>query len=348
MAHIHHFEHGWVTPAVSYTLSVLGSLLGLICTSRVPSALSAGWRAWWLMLAAVAIGGTGIWTMHFVAMLGFSVTGLPIRYDVGMTALSAVIAIAAVGIGLFIVAGGTRARAVRLVAGGLCAGLGVAAMHFTGMYAMRIEGSIDYLTSRVVAAVIIAVVAATVALWLATTVRRPAAIVASALVMGLAVNGMHFTGMSAMSVRADPGAVGAPDGASASTLLIPIGLAVFFGVLGLAYALLAAPTDEDRAAAAYLASRLDRNQPAAPPTPGRSTPGWSTPGRSTPDRPTMAPSEESAAQQAAAQQEWAQHEWAQQPPAQQPPAQHAVAQHPAGQLVPLQSTPWTFRDRVNQ
>ncbi|MEU7906961.1 MHYT domain-containing protein [Actinoplanes sp. NPDC049118] len=262
MAEIHHFEHGWVTPAVSYTLSVLGSLLGLISASRVRTAHSAGWRTWWLTLAAVAIGGTGIWTMHFVAMLGFSVTGLPIRYDVGVTALSAVIAILAVGTGLFIVARGNRTGGVRFVVGGLFAGLGVAAMHFTGMYAMRLDGTIDYLTSRVVAAVIIAVVAATVALWLAMTVQRPSAIVASALVMGVAVNGMHFTGMSAMSVRPDTG-TSTPSGATAGTLLIPIGLAVVFGVLGLAYALMAAPTDEDRAAAAYLASRLEKNEPTA-------------------------------------------------------------------------------------
>jgi NO-binding membrane sensor protein with MHYT domain len=264
MAHVHHFEHGWITPAASYTLSVLGSLLGLVCTSRVSAAPSGGWRTWWITLAAAAIGGTGIWSMHFVAMLGFSVTGLQIRYDVTLTALSAFIAIVAVGIGLFIVAGGTRARAVRFVAGGLFAGLGVAAMHFTGMYAMRLDGTIDYLTSRVVAAVSIAVVAATVALWLAMTVRRPAAIVGSALVMGVAVNGMHFTGMSAMSVRPAAGPALETDGTSAGTLLIPIGLAVIFGVLGLVYALMAAPTDEDRAAAAYLASRLDRTGNAAP------------------------------------------------------------------------------------
>lgn len=258
MAQIHHFEHGWLTPTFSYLLSVLGSLLGLVCAVRLRSAPSAGWRAWWLTLAAVAIGGTGIWTMHFVAMLGFGVVGLPIRYDVPITALSAVIAIGAVAIGLSIAARGTRAHGVRIVIGGLFAGLGVAAMHFTGMYAMHLDGSIEYLTSRVVAAVIIAVVAATVALWLAMTVHRPLAIGVSALVMGIAVNGMHFMGMSAMSVRegADGGTL---SGATASSLLIPIGLTVIFGILGLVYALMAAPTEEDRAAAAYLADRLERD-----------------------------------------------------------------------------------------
>ena len=116
----------------------------------------------------------------------------------------------------------------------------------------------------------LAVVAATVAIWLALTVSKPLIIFASALVMGVAVNGMHFTGMTAMSVRED-GATGALSGASASTLLVPIGLAVIFGVFGLVYALIAAPTDEDRAAAAYLATR--QSGATAPPAPATGTPG---------------------------------------------------------------------------
>src|SRR4051812_14894909 len=255
MAEIHHFEHGWVTPTVSYTLSVLGSLLGLVCAVRLRSAHSAGWRVWWLGLAAVAIGGTGIWTMHFVAMLGFSVVGAPIRYDVGLTAASAVIAVVTVGAGLVVAMLGSSARNLRIVIGGLLAGLGVAAMHYTGMAAMNLDGQIGYGTSRVALSVVIAVVAATVALWLALTVKRTSLIIAAALIMGVAVNGMHFTGMSAMSVQEAPVPT-TPPGATATTLLIPIGLAVVFGVLGLVYALMAAPTDEDRAGAVYLAARL--------------------------------------------------------------------------------------------
>ncbi|MCA2217920.1 MHYT domain-containing protein [Jidongwangia harbinensis] len=262
MAEIHHLEHGWVTPTISYVLSVLGSLLGLICAVRLRSAPSTGWRAWWLGLAAVAIGGTGIWTMHFVAMLGFSVVGTPIRYDVPTTAISAVIAVTAVGVGLAIVSLGTRARRTRIVVGGVLTGLGVAAMHYTGMFAMRLDGEISYADTRVGASLAIAVVAATVALWLAVTVRGTPAIVVSALIMGVAVNGMHFTGMSAMSVQAGTSTV-TPAGATATTLLIPIGVAVLFGVLGLLYALMAAPTDEDRAALAYLEARR-AGKPVAP------------------------------------------------------------------------------------
>jgi NO-binding membrane sensor protein with MHYT domain len=269
MAEIHHFDHGWVTPTLSYLLSVLGSLLGLICAVRFRAAPTTAWRLWWLGLAAVAIGGTGIWTMHFVAMLGFSVVGEPIRYDVSLTAVSAIIAIVAVAGGFAIAMLGQSGRRVRILIGGVVAGLGVAAMHYTGMAAMRLDGDISYGTVRVIASIAIAVVAATVALWLALTVKRPAAIAGAALIMGVAVNGMHFTGMSAMSVH-EHSTVGTPPGASAGSLLIPIGLAVVFAVLGLVYALMAAPTEEDRAGAAYLAARLAENQAAgADPTPAQ-------------------------------------------------------------------------------
>ena len=255
MAQIHHFDHGWITPTISYVLSVLGSLLGLTLAARFRSARSNAERAWWLVLAAIAIGGTAIWSMHFVAMMGFSVTGTPIRYDVGLTSSSAILAIVAVAIGLVIALFGEKAQNTRIVAGGIISGLGVAAMHYTGMAALHLNGEISYSATRVGMSIGIAVVAASVALWLAVTVHRPLAIFVSALVMGIAVNAMHFTGMSAMSVTEH--APGNLTGATATSMIVPIGATVVFGIIGLAYALMAAPTDEDREAAAYLAARRE-------------------------------------------------------------------------------------------
>ncbi|WFE35489.1 MHYT domain-containing protein [Micromonospora sp. WMMD975] len=262
MGEINHFEYGWITPALSYALSVLGSVLGLVCAGRIRTAAGAGQRMWWGLLAAWALGGTAIWAMHFMAMLGFAVSGTRIRYDVPLTAASTVIAVGAVGVGLAIVGTG-RLTAPRLLAGGLFTGAGVAAMHYTGMAAMRLDGTLGYDRLRVTLSVVVALVAATVALWLAMTVRRGVAIMASALVMGVAVNGMHFTGMSALSVHLHDGAGPPNTGTEVSGLLVPIVLAVVFGVVGLVYALLAAPSDDDRAGAAYVASRLDGVSPAA-------------------------------------------------------------------------------------
>ncbi|MBQ1047157.1 signal protein [Micromonospora sp. C51] len=269
MADINHFEYGWITPALSYALSVLGSILGLVCAGRIRTAASTGQKLWWGTLAAWALGGTAIWTMHFMAMLGFAVTGSRIRYDVPITVGSALIAVIAVGIGLAIVGTG-RLSAGRIVGGGLFTGAGVAAMHYTGMAAMRLDGRLLYDNLRVGLSVLIAVVAATVALWLAVTVRKGVAIFASALVMGVAVNGMHFTGMSALSVHLHEER-GEISGAGVGTLLIPIVLLVIFGVVGLVYALLAAPTDEDRAALAYLDARRPQ-PPTATATPNADAP----------------------------------------------------------------------------
>lgn len=243
MGTIDHFHYGWTTPALSYGLSVLGSFLGLLCAVRARDSLSRGRRLWWLNLAAWAIGGTAIWTMHFMAMLGFDVSGTQIRYDVPVTVASALIAVATVGVGLVIVGFG-RVSWVRGMLGGLFAGVGVAAMHYVGMGAIRLRGRIDYDPSLVAASVLIAVIAATVALRLAVTVRRAGAVTGAALLMGVAVSGMHYTGMAAMSVRLEPTGPD-PAGVSASMLLLPIMLLVIFVAFVLFYALLSTPADDE-------------------------------------------------------------------------------------------------------
>ena len=93
-------------------------------------------RARWLTLAALAIGTTGIWVMHFIAMLGFAIPGEIIRYNVPFTILSMVIAVVVVGIGVFIVGFG-RAGNGPLLLGGTIIGLGVASMHYLGMAAVQ-------------------------------------------------------------------------------------------------------------------------------------------------------------------------------------------------------------------
>ena len=197
--HVDHFSFGILTPTLSYTLSVLGSLLGLICTVRARAMVDNKRRARWLLLAAWAIGGTGIWVMHFMAMIGFSVPGVTIRYDVAATVASWITAVVVVGIGLFIVGFG-RPNAIKVISAGTIMGVGVAGMHYTGMAAMRLPASVTYDRTLFVASVAVAVVASTVALWFTVTLRRGAVLFVAALIMGVAVNGMHFTGMYAMRV----------------------------------------------------------------------------------------------------------------------------------------------------
>ncbi len=226
MPDIDHFAYGVLTPILAYTMSFIGSLLGLQCTARARFAAGRS-RVGWLLLAAVSIGGTGVWVMHFIAMLGFRVTGMDIRYGVNLTLLSALIAIVVVGIGIFIVGYG-GSRPIALIGGGLVTGLGVASMHYMGMGAMNMPGRVDYDPPIVAASILIAVVAATVALWFTIRVKGNWVTAGAALVMGVAVSGMHYTGMAAMRV-VDVSAVGTPSGASAFDFLLPliIGISIF-------------------------------------------------------------------------------------------------------------------------
>src|SRR5262249_36671936 len=102
--------------------------------------LGAG-RGRWLLLAAWAIGCTGMWVMHFVAMVGFAVGGTQVRFDLRITLASWIAAIVIVGFGLFIVGYTNRPTMAKIIVAGTFMGVGVAAMHYTGMAAMNIDGT---------------------------------------------------------------------------------------------------------------------------------------------------------------------------------------------------------------
>ncbi|MGX1473777.1 UNVERIFIED_CONTAM: NO-binding membrane sensor protein with MHYT domain [Streptomyces canus] len=192
------FSYGLVTPLVAYLMACLGGALGLRCTTR-SMLVSRSWRPGWLALGSAAIG-SGIWTMHFVAMMGFTVEQAPVHYDRAITFASLGVAIVMVGIGVFIV-GYRGATGTPLMTGGAVTGLGIASMHYLGMAGMRLNGQLEYNTVTVAISVVIAVVAATAALWAAGQVRGFMWSVGASLIMGLAVTGMHYTGMAALSVQ---------------------------------------------------------------------------------------------------------------------------------------------------
>ncbi|MGW1156634.1 MHYT domain-containing protein [Streptomyces sp. NPDC002513] len=212
------FSYGLVTPVVAYLMACLGGALGLRCTAR-SMLVAQSWRAGWLALGSTAIG-SGIWTMHFIAMMGFTVRHTPIHYDRTITFASLVVGVVMVGVGVFIV-GYRGATGVALFTGGTLTGLGIASMHYLGMAGMRLDGVLEYNTLTVAASVVIAVVAATAALWAAGQIRGFLWSVGASLVMGLAVTGMHYTGMAALSVHLH-GTGGTPGGETPAALLAPM------------------------------------------------------------------------------------------------------------------------------
>ncbi|QLY29162.1 MHYT domain-containing protein [Nocardia huaxiensis] len=221
MLEIDQFTYGWLTPTLAYIMSVTGSLLALRCMVR---ARNGNGHGGWIATGAIALGGTGIWVMHFIAMLGFSVQQTTIRYNIPITLLSAAIAMLVVWMGLSIVVH-QHGDVFALLVGGAITGLGVGAMHYSGMYAMKTDAAVRYDPWIVFLSLVIAVVAATAALWFALHVRGVLATIGAALIMGIAVCGMHYTGMFSMRAHIAEHIV-APSGAQAGQLLTPLIIAV--------------------------------------------------------------------------------------------------------------------------
>ncbi|MEL6063213.1 MULTISPECIES: MHYT domain-containing protein [unclassified Methylobacterium] len=190
--------------ALSVGIAVFASYTALDLGARMRRP-SPGPRWPWIIGSALAMGG-GIWSMHFVGMLAFDM-GMAATYDIGRTVLSLVIAVAVTGLAFAWVAYRGEGASAILVAGPLM-GLGVAAMHYTGMAALRIPGDLAYDPALVAVSVAIAVSAATAALWLAFRDHAVGRKLIAAGIMGFAVAGMHYTGMAAATFTAE--AAGAP------------------------------------------------------------------------------------------------------------------------------------------
>jgi NO-binding membrane sensor protein with MHYT domain len=237
-------------------MSCLGAFLGLRCVTRARACTGYA-RARWLALAAVAIGATGIWSMHFIAMLGFTIPGQQILYQVPLTIFSMLIAIAVVGIGLFIVGFGNGGP-WRLIAGGVIVGLGVASMHYLGMDAMIMPDSMHYNMPLFILSVVIAVVAGTAALWAGTRVRSVGATVGASLIMGVAVSGMHYTGMAAMHVQADPMSdMAGMSGSTATSFIVPLLAGISLVTFALTLIISLSPTEDEITADAVLQRRIE-------------------------------------------------------------------------------------------
>jgi diguanylate cyclase (GGDEF)-like protein len=193
------FHHDRGLVVLSYLVAAVGSYTALEMIERWRNA--AGAQAHYWQLASAAAFGGSIWAMHFIAMLALRIS-LPVTYAPGLTLLSLVIAIGVVGLGLQIV----RANASwgRICCAGVTVGLGAAAMHYVGMAAIRFPGSLAYTPSLWSLSVLLGIVAATAALWLSLTVRARWQRTLAALVMAVAICGMHYTAMASTVFQVDP------------------------------------------------------------------------------------------------------------------------------------------------
>ncbi|HGM4962426.1 TPA: putative bifunctional diguanylate cyclase/phosphodiesterase [Pseudomonas putida] len=183
---------------ISLCVAILASYTALDLTGRIATAKG---RAAYLWMGGGALAmGIGVWSMHFIGMLAFSLP-IDLGYDLALTAFSLLIAVLSSGFALWLVSQPSL-PALQLGLGALIMGAGIACMHYTGMAALRMLPGIDYDPTLFGASLLIAVGASAAALWIAFRLRRHTPYVRqirslAAVVMGFAIVGMHYTGMAA-------------------------------------------------------------------------------------------------------------------------------------------------------
>jgi NO-binding membrane sensor protein with MHYT domain/CheY-like chemotaxis protein len=227
-----HYE----TPLVliSILVAIAASYAALSLAGRVTESRGRAVYAW-IVGGAIAMG-SGIWAMHFVGMLAFRLP-IAIAFDVPLTLVSLLLPIAASCLALWQV---SRAElsTLRLGISAVLMGIGINAMHYTGMAAMRMEPGIVYDPWLFALSVAIAIAASCLALWIAFRLRRNVPHVwlprvGAAVVMGAAIVGMHYTGMAAASFPLDSVCMAARGGVNHDGLATLVVIATF-GVLGIA------------------------------------------------------------------------------------------------------------------
>ncbi|HET7680018.1 MAG TPA: PAS-domain containing protein [Xanthobacteraceae bacterium] len=192
-------EHDWRLVIVAGLVCLLASFVTVTLLHR---AFVAGGnaRVMWIAIAGAAFG-CGIWTTHFIAMLAYD-PGVPVGYDVFFTLLSLLLAIIIAGMGF--------AAAVYApsqwgpAAGGAIVGGGVAVMHYLGMYALQIQGTVQWSWPLVVASILLGCLLGMAALNVAAHRRDHKAMIGAAVLLTLAIVSHHFTAMGAVLVLPDP------------------------------------------------------------------------------------------------------------------------------------------------
>jgi NO-binding membrane sensor protein with MHYT domain len=225
--------HNYWLVLLSVIVATMASFVALVLAIRV--APSQQPRRQWISLAVGVLAiGSGIWTMHFIGMLGFRLP-VPVYYDVWLTLLSLILAVAGSGFSLAMAARDPVATG-KLIGAGTLTGIAIVSMHYTGMAAVRMVPPIRYDLPLVALSILIAVAASVLALWNARRLSSETLSGAfwqragSAVLQGGAIYGMHYTGMAAASFA--PGSVSA---VHTRQLLNPTTLALVLGAASLVF-----------------------------------------------------------------------------------------------------------------
>lgn len=209
MNHEHdlHGTYDMLLVLFSYVIAVVASYTVLDLVGRIST--SKGIYRWlWILFGAIAMG-LGVWSMHFVGMLAFSLN-VSVPYDLTKVIYSVLVVIAASFWALSVV-GRHSLKLRQLFGGGVLLAAGISLMHYIGMSAMQIK--ITYNPLYVAISVMIALAASVIAFWLSFYFKlgnepsRRWKKVGSGIIMGAAVVGMHYTGMAAAHFHAGAGVI---------------------------------------------------------------------------------------------------------------------------------------------
>jgi NO-binding membrane sensor protein with MHYT domain/anti-sigma regulatory factor (Ser/Thr protein kinase) len=217
---------------LSIVVAITASYVALDLTSRVVASHGHRSERLWLFGGAASMG-SGIWSMHFIGMLAFRMP-VTVSYDLPITSLSLLIAVAASGFALYVTSRGSLSLG-RLLSGSSLLGLAIAAMHYTGMAAMRVLPPVHHDVGLVALSVVIAIGTSVVALWSAFNLRLETIFTAfwkkagSAALMGGGICLMHYTGMAAAKFTPHSISTTAPQ------TINHFGLAVILGGFTLAF-----------------------------------------------------------------------------------------------------------------
>lgn len=217
---VEQFAYGWVTPILAYVMSFVGCLLGFMITKQ------ARWRtgtrrARLLGYASLAFGGTGVWLMNMVALLGLEVPATKIVYDPVALAISLGIAVVDLGVGLMIASTGRRAWLRRFIAAPIIA-LGAIATQYLTMSAVHVNGEITYGRQPFAITAGIGVVLGSVAVWAASGVRRLRFCGLAAAIIAAAMTTMHYFASGSMRVTPDYTQFAYTGGITPLMLLTPV------------------------------------------------------------------------------------------------------------------------------
>jgi diguanylate cyclase (GGDEF)-like protein/PAS domain S-box-containing protein len=185
---------------LSVVVAIFASYASLLVSQQVLASATSRLRRLWIAVGGVCLG-MGIWAMHFVGMLALSLP-CSTSYDTTTTFLSTIPGILASLLAIRMISR-HELSGIKLAASGLLVGAGIGAMHYSGMAAMRLTGLIRYDAELFLVSILVAVALATLALWIRLRLQswqsqwRAWANPVSAVVMGLAVSGMHYTAMAA-------------------------------------------------------------------------------------------------------------------------------------------------------